>query len=287
MMPLVAEKIKHIELYTKRLMQINLLGHARSSVKGSGLEFDQLRDYQIGDDVRALDWNSSARMNKLLVKQFHDERHRTIIVALDISASCLYGSDQILKHDVLAHIAGIISYAGQLGKDEVGLILFTDNIELYIPPRKGRAHTQLLLEKIFSAQKKDAKTSLNTVLDHIMKLRKKNAMVFLISDFIDDNFEQKLGCVARLCDLIAIRVADEFEKTFPVAGFITVQDSESKSLHYIDARSAKNNSLNYFLNNRLDHQKKLFNKHRVDVLDIKINAQLIDQLVHFFKLRRR
>ena len=154
MMP-VSEKIKHITLFTKRLMRVNLLGHSRSLVKGSGLEFDQLRDYQIGDDVRAIDWNSSARMNKLLVKQFNDERHRTLIVALDISASSFYGSHDVLKQTILSQIAALIGYAGFLGKDEVGLILFSDRVECYIPLRKGKAHIQLILEKIFSLQKKE------------------------------------------------------------------------------------------------------------------------------------
>ena len=128
MMP-ASERIKHITLFTKRLMRVNLFGHARSLVKGSGLEFDQLRDYHTGDDVRAIDWNSSARMNKLLVKQFNDERHRTLIIALDISASTFYGTNDTLKQTITSQIAALISYAGFLGKDEVGLNLFSTQIE--------------------------------------------------------------------------------------------------------------------------------------------------------------
>ena len=283
MMNSVVDKIKNIELYTKRLMQVNLLGHSRSLVKGSGLDFDQLRDYQIGDDVRALDWNSSARMNRLLVKQFNDERHRTVIVALDISSSGLYGS-QMLKHEILAQIAAIISYAGQLGKDDVGLILFTDKIELYIPPKKGRSHIQLILEKIFSAQQKHARTSISGVLEYIARLKKKNAMVFLVSDFIDDNFEHKLSLVSRLCDVIAIRITDEYERQFPALGLITVQDSETKLMQVIDARRSGAVS---FLRSRLEEQKRVFTKNRVDLLDISNTTVLIDRLIHFFKGRKR
>lgn len=284
MMNSVAQKVKNIELYTKRLMQVNLLGHSRSLVKGSGLDFDQLRDYQIGDDVRALDWNSSARMNRLLIKQFNDERHRTVIVVLDISSSCLYGS-QIGKHEILAQIAAIISYAGQLGKDDVGLILFTDTVELYIPPKKGRSHIQMILEKIFSAQQKDARTNISAVLEYIARLKKKNAMVFLISDFIDDNFEHKLSLVSRLCDLIAIRITDDYEQKFPVSGLITMQDSETKLLQVIDTRSS--HMLEDFLQLRLEQQRKIFTKNRVDVLDITNKTILIDRLIHFFKGRKR
>lgn len=278
----VSEKIKHITLFTKRLMRLNLLGHSRSLVKGSGLEFDQLRDYQIGDDVRAIDWNSSARMNKLLVKQFNDERHRTLIIALDISASSFYGSQDVLKQTILSQIAALISYAGFLGKDEVGLILFSDQVECYIPMRKGKAHIQLILEKIFSAQKKNCATSLACALDHIIKLRKKNAMVFLISDFIDEGFDQKLSLCAQLCDVIAIRMLDAAERNFPADGLITVKDSESDQINVISSRS-----MSAVLQQRADYQKKILNSYRVDVLDVSYTVQPLEQLIHFFRIRDR
>ncbi len=279
MMP-VSERIKHIQLFTKRLMRVNLLGHSRSLVKGSGMDFDQIRDYQMGDDVRTIDWNSSARNNKLLVKQFNDERYRTLIIALDISASSFYGSTDSLKQTILSQIAALISYAGFLGKDEVGLILFSDQIECYIPTRKGKAHIQLILEKIFSAQKTNRATSLSVALDHIIKMRKKNAMVFLISDFIDENFEQKLSVCAQLCDVIAIRMLDSNENDFSVSGLITVKDSETGQLQVIDGKS-----IGATLKLRADHQKKIMARNRVSMLDVVAHVQPIEQLIHFFKLR--
>lgn len=286
MNPIVAQNIKQIELYTKRLMHLNLLGHSRSLVKGSGLEFDQLRDYQMGDDVRAIDWNSSARMNKLLIKQFTDERHRTIIIALDLSASVFYGSDNQLKHDVLAHIAGIISFVGQLGKDEVGLVLFAYQVEEYIPPAKGKKHVHGILEKIFSAHKKQTQTNVRAALDYIAQLRKKNAMVFVISDFIDEQFEQSLAVLARLCDVIAVRAVDSFEYRLPFGALLTVQDTETKTFHIIDTRSAKND-LNQYLRHRLQEQKVMFGNYGVGLLDIQPQTPIIEALIHFFKLRRR
>ena len=280
----VSEKIKHIELLTKRLMHINLLGNARSVVKGSGLDFDQLRDYQMGDDVRSLDWNSSARMNKLLVKQFNDERHRTLIIALDISASCFYGSQTALKKDVLAQIAAIISYAGYIAKDEVGIVFFSDTVEEYIPPRKGRAHIQRILEKIFSMQKKETTTNLTAALDHIIALRKKNAMVFLISDFITDTVEQKLSLCAHVSDVVAIRVLDTYEHGLPSLGLITVRDSETQQMHVIDSRSG---DLADILKERLVRQTKFFTSNRVAVLDINGHEQVVEQLIHFFKIRNK
>lgn len=290
MMKQVGTKIAQVELHTKRLMRANLFGHARSKVKGGSLEFDQLRDYQMGDDVRALDWNSSARMNKLLVKQFHDERHRTIIVALDVSESLFYGSEH-LKYDVLAQISAIIGYAAFLGKDEVGLLLFSDHVETYIPTRKGRAHVQIILEKIFATQpvatqQRSAQTRVSVALDYIAQLRKKNAMVFLVSDFIDDTFEKSLSALAPVCDIIAVRLLDAFEHNFPVAGLISVRDIETGSEHIIDTRKSGVRFGN-MLQERINEQAKIFARNRVDLLDIKNNAQLVDQLIHFFRLRKR
>lgn len=285
MMPIVAHKIKQIEIHTKRLMKINLLGSARSRVKGSGLEFDQLRDYEIGDDVRAIDWNSSARNNKLLIKQFNDERQRTIIIALDISESCFFGSDSFLKEDILAHCAAIISYAAMMNKDEVGLVLFNEKVHVYIPPAKGKAHVQLILEKIFSAQAQKHATNIEIVLDHLASLRKKNALVFLISDFLSADFEQKLTIAARIYDIIAIRMIDEFEKQFPVSGLLRMYDSETQNMHILNMRNKKKNDVNSYLQNRLEEQNNVFKKHRIDLLDVTYQQEPIDQLISFFKTR--
>lgn len=285
MIPIVAHKIKQIEFHTKRLMQVNLLGQARSRVKGSGLEFDQLRDYEMGDDVRAIDWNSSARNNKLLIKQFNDERQRTIIIALDISHSCFYGSDTQLKEDILAQFAAIISYAAMVNKDEVGLLLFNQKVHLYIPPAKGRAHVQLILEKIFSAEPQSGQTNFDVALEYLASLRKKNAMVFLISDFITQDFEKKLAIAARMYDIVAIRMLDEFEKQFPVSGLIRVHDNETNQTHILDVRNKKNNNLTTILHQRLEEQNKILSRYRIDLLEVSNNGQPIDQLISFFKTR--
>lgn len=285
MMPIVAHKIKQIEIHTKRLMKVNLLGQTRSRVKGSGLEFDQLRDYEIGDDVRAIDWNSSARNNKLLIKQFNDERQRTIIIALDISHSCFYGSDSYLKEDILAQCAAIMSYAAMMQKDEVGLILFNDKVNLYIPPAKGKAHVQLILDKIFSAQAQPGHTNLAVTLEFLASLRKKNALVFLISDFISVDFEPKLSIAARMYDLMAIRIIDNLEKQFPISGLLRMYDNETQDMHIIDLRSKKKNDVNGYLTDRIEEQNKLFKKYRVDLLDVSFHQEPIDQLITFFKTR--
>lgn len=279
----VPQQIRAIQLYTKRLMQANLFGHSRSTKKGEGLEFDQIRDYQLGDDVRSIDWNSSARMNKLLVKQFYDDRQRSILIALDISASCFFGSDSHLKITRARQVAALLSYAAFLSKDEVGLFLFTDSKEWYIPPRVGRAHIQEVLEKIFLFEPIQKRTSLSTVLEKITQLRKKNMMLFIISDFIDINFEKQLSSVAMRYDTIAVSVADHLEHAFEISGLITVQDAETGQEYIIKT----GRDFSPVLKKRVQDQQHLFMKNRIDVLTINAQKPIIDQLIHFFQLRVR
>lgn len=281
-----AQNIKKIELYSKRLMHANMLGNARTVKKGFGLEFDQLRDYQIGDDVRAVDWKSSARMNKLLIKQFNEESHRTILIAIDVSSSLVYGSHTVLKKELVNNLAGIIALAGSLAKDAIGLLLFSDQIELYIPPKKGKTHFHCIVEKIFSFEKTNKKTNLNQAFDYILSLRKKNLMVFVISDFID-SFEQKLSLLSRVHDVIAIHTSDNFEVTFPRVGLITMRDIETGEERVVDARNSAAHSLNYYLTGRLQEQKKLFARNKVDLLTIGQRQDMVTALIDFFRKRKR
>ncbi len=282
----IAHKIKEIEIYAKRLMRINLLGNARAVKKGFGLEFDQLRDYQIGDDVRAVDWKSSARMNKLLIKQFNEDSHRTLLLVIDNSASVWYGSHALLKQELINKIASIISLAGLLAKDAIGLLIVSDQVEVYIPPKKGKIHFNVLLEKIFSFQKSEKTTNLNAAFEQIINTRKKNMMVFVISDFIDE-FDKKLSLLSRLHEVIAIRVHDNFELQFPHMGLVTMRDSETGQEKVINTKNMKHNSFNYYLSQRIQEQKIIFARNKIDLLDIHIKQDAISSLIDFFRMRKR
>lgn len=280
----VAQKIKEIEIYTRRLMSGKLIGDRTSIVKGSGLNFDQLRDYSIGDDVRFIDWNSSARMNKLLIKQFYEERDRIIILAIDISGSSFYGTE-FSKQEAMGYVSGMLALAADGMKDQVGLILFSDVIHTYIPPKKGRKHIRLLLEKIFTSKNNESKTSIATVLDFIAQLKKKNAIVFVVSDFVSDDFAKKLPSVARMYDLIAIRFNHRYEKEFPSVGLLTVRDIETGQEVIIDTRKA--NRVNQFLKNRWMQQKELFARNKVDVLEMTPESEPLPALISFFAHRKK
>jgi uncharacterized protein (DUF58 family) len=281
------KKIKQLEITTRRLLSGTLAGDSRSAVKGSGLEFDQIREYQLGDDVRFIDWQSSARMNKLLVKQYIEERNRTILLAVDISGSVSYGSGDDVKRDVLAQIAGIITLVADYGKDNVGLVLFSDFIELCIPPAKGRQHARKILEALFTYVPSRKETDLDKALSFLAQLKRKDTLLFLISDFIVGNFEKRLAGLAKRYETVAIRCLDKNEKKFPAVGFLTLQDYETSQMVMLDARRTGAWDINLFLEERRLEQDGIFKKYGVDLLTLENNEHFMGDLIRFFRRRMR
>ncbi len=281
----IVKKIKHIELYTRRLLRGTQFGDSRSAQKGTGLEFDQIREYQQGDDVRFIDWCASARMDKLLVKQYFEERNRTIVLIVDVSASTSFSSSLSKKQDIIAQIASVLALVADFGKDKVSLVLCTDEVELFIPPQKGRNHSYRIMEKLFSFKPKSKKTNLKAAFDHLGALRAKDAMVFVISDFIDQNFESSLRVAAKIYDVAAIRCLDKNEHALPRVGFIAVQDSETGEHAVFDTRKKLVNRINVFLQKRLDDQHALFKKSGVDCIDVATDRPFMGNLIRFFRKR--
>lgn len=282
--PDVLKKIKHIEIHTRRLLKGSLVGDKRSALKGTGFEFDQIREYQLGDDTRYIDWNSSSRFNKLLVKQYTEERSRSIILAADVSRSGFFSSSETLRSEIIMQIVGVLSLVATNAQDRLAVILFSDEVELYIPLNKGKHHARTIMEHVFSFKPKHSKTMLNAGLEHIASLNTKDAQIFLISDFIDDGFEKKLKFVAKKSDLIAIRCLDVFEHQLPECGFITVQDSETGEMSMLDLRNSSS-AAKRFLDSRLQEQNVLFKKLGIDCIDIALNKPFIADLVRFFRQR--
>lgn len=289
----ILKKIRHIELYTKRLLSGSLIGDTRSAVKGSGFEFDQIREYQPGDDVRFIDWRASARMNKILIKQYIEERSRTILLAVDVSASSYFGLSGLLRHDIAAQVASVLALVTEYSKDQVGLILFSDEVEHYIPPSRGKHHVHAIMEQVFAYKPKHTRTNIKSALERIAKLKRKDTMAFVISDFIDEGFDKELAIVSKMFDVIAIRCLEETEKELPHVGFITVEDIETGDRYMLDTRKrgiswwGTNSSVNNFLKARLEEQNNLFRKYGVDVIDIKSNRPFVEELIRFFGQRMR
>ncbi|MFH0898082.1 MAG: DUF58 domain-containing protein, partial [bacterium] len=206
----IRKKIKLIKLHTKRLINTGITGDYLSAFKGSGLEFDRLRDYQMGDDIRFIDWKSSAKMNKLMVKEFVEERDRTVILGIDISASSLYSSQQELRTESIAQLATTLAFVAQENKDKVGAFFFSDHIEKWIPPCKGNLHIGKIIDTIFTIKPKGKKTNITEALRFLVNLKKRNAIAFMISDWIDvSSLYSKLLRVASVeYDFLAVRILD-------------------------------------------------------------------------------
>ncbi len=284
--PHIQKKIKQIELHTRRLLRGSQVGDSRSAMKGTGFEFDQIRDYQMGDDVRFIDWKASARMDTLLVKQYIEERSRTVILAVDISGSNQFGSGIHLKRDTIAQVASVLALVTDSGKDRVGLILFSDIIEEFIPPSRGRGHVHMLMQKLFDYKPIHTKTNITVAFKKLAQLKYRDMVAFIISDFIDSTIEP--AYIAPICkkyDIIGIRCLDHHEQTLPPIGFVPMKDRETGEAIVVDLRSK--NQINTFLRDRLCEQTKLCKRNGLTLIDIANNDSFIGDLIRFFRRRMR
>lgn len=283
----VLKKIKQITIKTKRLLRGSLVGDSRSALKGTGFEFDQIREYQIGDDVRFIDWKASSRMNELLIKQYIEERSRTILLAVDISASESFGSQDTLKREVMAEVASVLTLVATIGKDRVGLLLFSDKIERYIPPNRGQNHAFTIMKELFSYQAESTQTNMSVALKKLAEYKQRDLVAFIISDFIDTTSIDPtlLSMISRKKDLYALRCLDQQEMMLDTIGFLPIQDSETGEQITLDLRAKKNNKLRSFLTDRITEQDNLFKRNGVSILNIANNNTFIGDLIRFFRRR--
>jgi len=277
------KKIKHIEIYTRRLLKGMLAGDHIVAQKGFGLEFDQIREYQPGDDVRFIDWKSTARAGKVLVKQYNQERSRVIWLLVDVSSSVQFASGSSSKHDVIAQIASVLSIVSDLGKDLVGLVLFSDKVEYCLPPKRGRSHVREIMKQVFAFKPSNSKTNLQAVCNYLFKRRSKEAIVFLISDFIDEGYEKVFPFLTAGFDLIAVRCLDDVERNFPVIGGLCIEDIETGELCELDVQSQKD--LSTIFSAHIALQSKTFKKYGIDCLDINPTQPFVGSLIRFFRKR--
>ncbi len=278
----VLQKVRNIEIHTRRLLSGTLIGDFSSAKKGSGLEFDQIRDYQEGDDVRFIDWKGTARQDKILVREYIEERNRAIIVAVDVSASTYFSSSDELKNDIFAQIASVLALVGNYGKDQVGLILFSDAVHKVIPPKSGRQHTHMIMEELFM-YKPSGITSFEGVLQRLIQMNRKDAMVFVISDFIGSHgYEKLLRMVCKKYDTIAIRCLDRTEIQFPSVGLIPVIDPETGAQGIIRSGSKQINEL---LRQQFHETEYLLKKCGASLIELQPQKPFMGELVRFCRQR--
>lgn len=283
--PEILKKIAEIEIHTRRIMSSTLMGDSRSAQKGSGFEFNQIRDYQVGDDVRFIDWRACARSGKLLVKEYIEERSRTIMILLDVSASTIFTSTVNTKLDVMRQVAAVLTFVAGFSKDRVGLIAYSDRIEAMIPPSTGPVHVHSVLKKIFSCTAHGSSTNSQVALDRLMRMKNRKAALFVVSDCIDDTMNLILPKAGRIFETVVIRCLDEAEKRLPKMGFLPVQDPETGKCYVLNTRKLSSRYSQNFLENRIEDQRALFVKYGVDCLDIVNTNTFIRDVIQFFRRR--
>jgi uncharacterized protein (DUF58 family) len=284
--PEVMHKIRQIQIFTNRTVNDIFAGEYHSSFKGQGMAFDEVREYQPGDDVRSIDWNVTARMNKPFIKRYIEEREQTVMLLVDLSASGAFGSVGQFKNEIATELCAVIAFSAIKNNDKVGLITFTDRIEKFIPPGKGTQHVLRVIRELLYHETPHAATDIAMALDYLANVIKKKATVFVVSDFIDKDISTSLRQVNRRHDLIAVTVRDQWEETLPKVGLIELVDPETDQLCLVDT-TAKRVRQNYesMCAKRFEEQEYMFRATKVDTINITTARPYIPELVRFFKMR--
>lgn len=273
--------IRRLELTTKKMISGPLFGANQSKLKGSGFEFHQLRDYVQGDDIRSIDWKSSARSGKMYVRQNVEDRNRNVYIALDVSASSFYGTQTDAKIDLMRHLAAVLAFVSLHHNDSVGLVLFTDRIESIIPPRNARNHIFSLVHTLLQYKPVSKQTQLAVPLSYLAHLKGQRSLICFISDFMDILDQSLLSLVAHRHDMLLFRCYDEREVDFPPVGTLRIEESETGSITEIEGTDALQTMLHYWHG----HQKSQFKSAHADSLDLIAGKSFSGDLVRFLRTR--
>jgi uncharacterized protein (DUF58 family) len=284
----IAKKVRGIELRTKKMVNEVFSGEYHSVFKGRGIEFAEVREYGIGDDIRLIDWNVTARTGRPYVKTFEEERELTVMLTVDASGSGQFGTRGMFKSDMAAEVSAVLAFSAIKNNDRVGLVMFTDRIELFIPPEKGKKHVLRVIREILYFKPRGKRTDINGALGHVNRILKRKSIVFLISDFRDSGFESAMSVAARKHDLIAITISDERETALSDSGVIVLEDAETGEVFPVDTSSRKVRKRFWeFEQNRQAELSGLFRHYGVDRIALDTGKVYENELVRFFKKRIR
>ncbi|MFK6999399.1 DUF58 domain-containing protein [Flavobacterium oreochromis] len=281
------KKVRKIEIKTRRLSDHIFSGEYHTSFKGRGMTFSEVRQYQYGDDVRAIDWNVTARYKEPYVKVFEEERELTMMLMVDISGSESFGTKNQLKSEIVTEIAATLAFSATQNNDKIGLILFSDQIELYIPPKKGKSHVLRIIRELIEFEAKSKQTNVGKALEFLSATQKKKAIVFMISDFItDDNYEKTLKIASKKHDITGIRVFDIREEKIPDVGLVAMQDAETDAIQWINT-SSKNVRLQYekYYQEKVSYFKDVFSKCGAGTVHTRVDESYVKKLLGYFKSR--
>ena len=281
------KKVRKIEIKTRRLSDHIFSGEYHTSFKGRGMTFSEVRQYQYGDDIRAIDWNVTARYNEAHVKVFEEERELTMMLMVDISGSESFGTKNQLKREIVTEIAATMAFSATQNNDKIGLILFTDQIELYIPPKKGKPHVLRIIRELIEFKPKSNKTDISQALKFLSSTQKKKAIVFMISDFItEDDYEKTLKIASKKHDITGVRVYDIREEKMTNIGLVAMQDAETNETKWVNTNS-KNVRLEYekYYQNKVIFFKDIFSKCGSGIVNTRVDESYVTKLLGYFKSR--
>ena len=282
----ILKKVRKIEIKTRRLSDHIFSGEYHTSFKGRGMTFSEVRQYQYGDDVRAIDWNVTARYNEPFVKVFEEERELTMMLMVDISGSESFGTKNQLKRDMVTEIAATLAFSATQNNDKIGLLLFSDQIELFIPPKKGKSHVLRIIRELIEFESKSKKTDLSQALKYLSSVLKKKAIVFLISDFMVKEYEHTLKIASKRHDVTGIRVFDQREESIPNIGVVNMLDAETGETLLVDTTSSKvRMDYEKYYRENVNYFKDIFSKCGAGTISSRVDESYVTKLLGYFKAR--
>jgi len=284
----ILKKVKQIQIRSSRLVNDVLAGEYVSVFKGRGMEFEDVREYQMGDDIRSIDWNVTARLGHPYIKRFAEERELTVVFLVDLSSSGKFGSVKQFKNEIITEICALLALSATRNNDKVGLILFTDKIEKFVPPKKGKTHVLRLIREVLYFKPEGKGTDISLALEYLIKVTKRKTVSFLVSDFIAEGFEHTLRIANKRHDLIAVSVTDPRELELPNAGFVELEDAETGKTLLIDTSDRKVREEFNRLNTRnLEERTKLLRTMGVDMIDVRTDGSHVEPIMKFFRMREK
>ncbi|WP_299124486.1 DUF58 domain-containing protein [uncultured Tenacibaculum sp.] len=278
------KKVRKIEIKTRRLSNHIFGGEYHSTFKGRGMTFSEVRQYQYGDDIRAIDWNVTARYNEPYIKVFEEERELTMMLVVDISGSEFFGTTNQFKKDTITEIAATLAFSAIQNNDKVGLILFSDQVELFIPPKKGKSHVLRIIRELIEFNPKSKQTNISEALKFLSNIMKKKAIVFMLSDFMDDDYERTLKIVGNKHDVTGIRVYDKSDEEIPNLGMVPMVDAETGKMQLVNTSSAS--VRNQYKANALrlsDYFETTFTKSGAGTISTRVDESYVKKLLGYFK----
>jgi uncharacterized protein (DUF58 family) len=284
--PEILKQVKRVELKTRGLVDALFSGEYRSVFKGQGMEFAEVREYTPGDEVRAIDWNVTARMNRPFVKRYVEERELTVVLALDVSGSEGFGTVARFKSDMMTEFAAVIALAAVRNNDRAGLIFFTDRVEHVVPPRKGKRHVLRIVRDLLAFEPRDARTDLRPALEYMQRTLRQHTVIFLVSDFQADGYEHALKVLGRRHDVVAVTLTDPAEQTLPSVGVARMRDPETGEFLEVDTGNrAVRASYAEHIAAELSERRRLLRRAGVDEIELTTDGSVIEPLLKFFRAR--